>query len=452
MEHILNCITREYIIRAAKEIQKEGVDKNCDWNEYYVEIEDALFPFKSLVLRAYSYTEKADLDFECKSNESNRNKIRDLGYNILYLKGGMKYSEVNRNGLLVENKMSRVVWNENGWVTPSGPKGKSKTESYEKSHGYGHEEWNFNTKYVLGEYKYGFLEPINKHCKLYEGKLFNIMLFTRNRCDKSDYWVMALDNVEVINEEEANWVMKQYKKKGWLNEMKEDLENLNLDAPKSDEWTKEVKSLFNIKFKASQLFKGCILSPVELGDIRIHRYTLMSMPEDLEQKLKNQVKTHGSFEDSGSYDVNVFSSPIKRNYQTRETEIEINHGKIQEGFMRYLQQKYGKDNVKRECTGYGRTKIDITRRTPDGEVYYEVKSYSSLLTSFRQGIGQLLEYCLFPDVVKAKKIVLVSDINPRGDKELESYVEHVGKYLKIPFGYVCFDIEKKEVVYENGGE
>lgn len=179
----------------------------------------------------------------------------------------------------------------------------------------------------------------------------------------------------------------------------------------------------------------------------------MVSPEGVEKKIKIQAKTHGTFDESGTTDPNVLSSPIKRNYQSREAEIEIKHGEIQEGFMRYLQMKYGEENVRRECRAYGKSRIDIVRRLPEGgKVYYEVKSYASLLTSFRQGIGQLLEYCLYPDVEKAEKIVLVSDVDPRGNKELEAYVGHIGEFLKIPFEYVCFDREKKTVVYESDGE
>ena len=121
--------------------------------------------------------------------------------------------------------------------------------------------------------------------------------------------------------------------------------------------------------------------------------------------------------------------------------------------MIFLQNKYGVNNVKCECKGYGMSRIDIVRKTSEGEqIYYEVKSYTSLLTSLRQAIGQLLEYCLYPDVEKAKEIVLVSNIDPSQDKELQIYINRLKNYLKIPFSYICFDPDTKKIIYTNGQE
>ena len=116
-------------------------------------------------------------------------------------------------------------------------------------------------------------------------------------------------------------------------------------------------------------------------------------------------------------------------------------------FMRFLQGKYGTDNVKRECLGYGMSRIDIVRKSSKGKIYYEVKSYNDLQTSLRLGIGQLLEYCLYPNVEKAYELVLVSDINPISNKDLVNYINHIRDFLKIPFSYICFDPVKKKVLY-----
>lgn len=454
MPHLLDIIKHTHIDKAAYYLDEQGVDKDNEWNEYFVEVHQNFYPFKYLVGLAYQFATGHKIGDTFKSNKSNRNKIRDLGYNIRYVKGGIKYSELKENGSTNKSKIARITWNYYGWVTPSGYKGKSRTQSYEKYNGFGHEEWNFNAKFRLGEYKYGFLEPINKCFDKYAGEVYDISLFTRNGVEKVDYWVTTLKDVEIPCKEETDWVLKEYKKNGWFKEMKNDLKNEGLDEGKLDDWVQHGGQLFNIKFKVSQIWKEGTLIPIEdKSDIPSYRYTLMNMSVNVSQKYDDLPNTRGSFEDSGKTDTDISPIKYKRSYSSQEKEIEIRHGQIQREFMKFLQDKYGMGNVKRECRAYGLSRIDIIRKTPEGEeIYYEVKSYANLLTSLRQSIGQLLEYCLYPDVEKAKELVLVSDIDPQGNDELLKYVDHLRDYLKIPFSYICFNPDKKEILYMSGQE
>lgn len=454
MPHLLDIIKKEHIKRAAIHINKHGVDRNNEWNYYFVEVDNKFYPFKYIVSQAYKLATGNNIRSTFQSNQFNRNKIRDLGYNISYVKDGINYFEINENKLEIENRIARVTWNEYGWIAPSGPDGKSKTQSYEKNNGFGHEEWNFNPDHQIGDYKYGFLEPVNKFFETYTGRFYNISLYSRNNKDGKDYWITTLENVEIISKEEADWVVQEYIKRGWYKSMKSDLKNIGLNKTKLDDWPHDVNTLFNIKFKASQLFQLNDLIPVEnKNDIRSHRYNLMKISSNLVQRYKEKAKAHGSFETSGTTNPSNSLSKYKRKYQTQEKEIEIKHGLIQQEFMIFLQNKYGVNNVKCECKGYGMSRIDIVRKTSEGEqIYYEVKSYTSLLTSLRQAIGQLLEYCLYPDVEKAKEIVLVSNIDPSQDKELQIYINRLKNYLKIPFSYICFDPDTKKIIYTNGQE
>lgn len=452
MGYLLDTIGVNHINAAADFVKSHGVDDNKDLNNYFVEVGTGFYPFKFLVAKAYQLATGKEISSEFQSNPSNRDRIRNLGYNIKYIKDGIKYSEFAVSKLPVENKMARIIWNTHGWETPSGYEGKSRTKSYENSNGFGHEEWNFNRGHQLGEYKYGFLEPINKCFAKYSGNVYHISLFTRNRADRNDFWVTTLHHVEVISKDEAQWVLREYKRRGWFDEMKKDLEAEGLDGAKLDEWIHDQFLLFNIKFKASQLYQ--LEEPIPIEDknrISCHRYSLLNISSDLRESVERQCKEHGTFDNSGTTDCEV--SPIKlyRNYRVQEQTdmIEIGHGRIQQEFMRYLQGKYGKDNVKRECRGYGMSRIDIERKTPEGIIFYEVKSYNNLLTSLRHSIGQLLEYCLYPNVENARELVLVSDIDPRSDKDLLDYINHVRGFLKIPFSYICFDPEEKKVRFSN---
>ena len=75
--------------------------------------------------------------------------------------------------------------------------------------------------------------------------------------------------MEIISKEEADWVVQEYIKRGWYKSMKSDLKNIGLNKTKLDDWPHDVNTLFNIKFKASQLFQLNDLIPVEnKNDIR----------------------------------------------------------------------------------------------------------------------------------------------------------------------------------------
>ena len=57
-----------------------------------------------------------------------------------------EYIEIDKiNEQPIENRMSRICWNSEGWIKPTGKEGKSKyKESFEFQHNYGHEEWLFD--------------------------------------------------------------------------------------------------------------------------------------------------------------------------------------------------------------------------------------------------------------------------------------------------------------------
>lgn len=346
-----------------------------------------------------------------------------------------------------ESKIARITWNTNSWVKPSGLAGKSTNPSFEYENGFGHEEWLFDGDKVVDGYKYGFLEPIHKHRSKYEGQLFDLSLYTRDSESNSNFWVANLKDVEILLQEEAEQIFDHYKKEGWYDEMKSDLYNLNLDSKQLDIWIKKgAEQLFNIKFKASQINEiPTELIPVLDNEIRSTRYTLMNIPTSVKEKIEDESKTGFSFYDSGSEEADL-NTRGKRRGQKREIELELKHNIIQTKLLKYLQNKYGKSVVKRECRAYGALRIDITRKTDTGFVFYEIKTYNSLRTSIREGIGQLLEYSLYPNVNEAEEIVLVSHVEPTA--EVKEYINHIKKYINLPFSYIYFDTEKEDIITE----
>lgn len=347
-----------------------------------------------------------------------------------------------------ESKIARLTWNTNKWVKPSGLQGKSKSSSFESENGFGHEEWLFDGDKVINNYKYGFLEPIHKHKNLYEGKTFDISLYTRDGNLKKNYWVTTLKQVKVISHEEAKEVLDYYKENGWYDEMKYDLYNLNLNTKQLDDWVKEGAShLFNVKFEASQINEIPIdLIPItDKEHIPSNRYNLMNISDVIQKEYDEKVKSKFSFENSGSKEADLETNGKRKSNRT-EIELEYRHNVLQKKFLKFLQNKYGKSFVKRECKAFGASRIDITQKTKTGFVFYEIKTYNSLRYSIRESIGQLLEYCFYPNVIEAEKLVLVSDVSP--SEEIKRYLLHIKEYINIPFSYLHFDIEKEKIILE----
>lgn len=346
-----------------------------------------------------------------------------------------------------ESKICRITWNTNGWIKPSGLSGKSKHPSFEKEYGFGHEEWLFDGDKVIDGYKYGFLEPIHKYRSKYEGRLFDLLLYTRNSDSSQNFWVTTLKDVEVINSEESEKVLAYYKNQGWYNEMKSDLYNLSLDSKQLDSWIQEgAEQLFNIKFKESQIneIPNDLIIVSNADEIPSNRYTLMDFESKICENIIENMKTCFSF-DSGSEEANL-ETKSQRSGNKKNIELELKHNVLQTKFLKYLQQEFGKKSVKRECNSYGASRIDITRKTDTGFVFYEIKTFNSLRSSIREGLGQLLEYCLYPNVIEAESIVLVSHVHP--SEEIKEYLTHIKKFINLPFSYIHFDLDKETIISE----
>lgn len=415
----------------------------------YYKTAKALSEKQQEILNAYKQSIKLDfpqIGFDKISKYTWENLIRESRE---YIQKHLADYDILKKILWKETKIARIIWNTNKWIKPSGQRGKAVSESFEKESGFGHEEWLLDADKVIEGVKYGFLEPVHKHRSTYEGKIFDILLYTYDSENKQRYWVGELKDVEVLTEEESERILAFYRQKGWYDEMKNDLRDLNIPPSYLEDWVKsDPTMLFNIKFTVSQI-RGISpeLIPIsESDDVPCDRYILMNCPLNSVQKFEQTVKRHFSFADSGSKEADL-AQYCSRKSCVKELELKLKHNKLQSSFLVYLQSKYGKDCVKRECVAYGGSRIDVVREIGKKEyIFYEIKTYGNLRTSIRESLGQLFEYCFYPDVEHAKQLILVSDLEP--SEEERNYLQHIKKYIKIPFNYVHFNIEEGKVISE----
>jgi hypothetical protein len=260
-------------------------------------------------------------------------------------------------------KISRICWNSDDWKKPSGSEGKSQNKnSYECQHGFGHEEWIFDTSKLIDGYNYAYLQSIYKHCD--RNAVYDISLYTikveGNK--KIRYWLGEIFQVEAIGAEESKRVLKIYKEKGWYDEMKAELESAGVEASEIDRINKS--DFFVLKFKPENLMTVTHYS---------FSHTDPAVPSNYYNLINFICKPNGhnlnnSFEFlSGNKNKEDFG-----NRQNRQSDVETFyiHNKIQKSLYELLCFEYDDKNVGTENnTGYN-SRVDLVVRINKSSFYF----------------------------------------------------------------------------------
>lgn len=340
----------------------------------------------------------------------------------------------------MEQKMARICWNSNNWRIPSGRDGKSlDTKSYENKNGFGHEEWLFDLEKIINGYHYGALQPIGKHQDSYQGQVFNILLYTYKSDDKEWYWVGWLNNVIAISKEESINVYEEYKNRGWLEEMKNNLAAVEANQNELNTYS---SYCFNVKFLPSEIIP--VSSGLQLFNddqkIQHNRYTLLNIDQNIVSSLENaQIEIVG----------NNFSKNRKtiftKSFSKYSKEYEFTHVIIQETFFAYLKKYFPNDKLKMEARITKlNCSIDIYQiKKVSIKIIYEIKTFVDLLYSIRVALGQLLEYGYYPNRSEKYKLVIVSNKHITSDIKL--YIDNLKSLFNLDIGVINFDSENKTI-------
>lgn len=84
MAHQLDFIRRDDILNAFMLISREGVPKDNEWSEYWINHQNKLYQFKYVVEVASTFTKTPIETTDFTSNDSSRKYISNLGFHILY--------------------------------------------------------------------------------------------------------------------------------------------------------------------------------------------------------------------------------------------------------------------------------------------------------------------------------------------------------------------------------
>lgn len=350
---------------------------------------------------------------------------------------------------LNQKRIARLAFNTNGWIMPSGLYGKSThPDTHEARHGYGHEEWLFDTSKLINGFHYAFLEPIRKQQTAFIGKKYNVWLYTIDSVSKKRYWVGEIDNVEVLDTAQAEIIKKEYIQRNWMKEMESQILALGAN-PKGFSNRKGV-DLFNIRFvpNDAKLNDPYFELPIENSINEQSRYAFAFFKEEF--NVVEEIETAFIFINPNSSNPGSGNTDVKRNTHHREPktiEISYLHKAISDDLTTVLRNQYGFNNVAPEHTaGYGANRIDIVVNDINGLIFYEIKTYANLRTSIREALGQLIEYASWTNKNKANELIIITQ--PSSDFELEKakiYFEHLRRTFKLPIYYQSFDLETKQL-------
>jgi hypothetical protein len=314
-------------------------------------------------------------------------------------------------------KIAKICWNDYMWSKPSGTNGKSPSASaHENSYGYGHEEWVLDKSRVINGFHYGFLQPLNLKTDRHVGNKYKIWLYSIT--ERQKLLIGCIENAICISQDESKDIYKVYKKKGWLNQMIEELERAGINS-------KALKNTpdyiyFNIKFKIGSIKLYDEFRKISSKDknLTTTRYKLLNKVAEFKFE---KIKERGS----ESYLRNAVS----------ETTVDQYHVKIQNALAKLLAKDGNFKNIKIESNN-----IDVQANSLDGEVhFFEIKT-DTPKNNIRQAIGQLFEYSLFPESNKADRLIVIGDEEP--SKAVKNYIKHLRFKTKLKLFYRWVDMDK----------
>ena len=317
-------------------------------------------------------------------------------------------------------KIARLCWNARGWRQPSGKDGKSKSkDTYEQSNGFGHEEWLLDDSRIYKDgYHYGFLEQLRKSSDKHCDKEYDIHIYTISP-NKQRVYLGCLKNATGISHQKAEEVYKYYKKKGWIDEMRQEV--INVKGNISDF---NPKFMFNVKFKFEDAKIYYSNQPIlAIESIPSTRYNLL----DKKNEFKYEKDKDGNVK---ILDVSIF----ERSINAGKIIIDPLHKKIQNAVAQLLKDEYSKIELEKKQSVLSEQRVDIIAfSNKDKEWhFFEIKTLSAK-RSIREALGQILEYAHYPNNIRANKLYIIGPEPP--DKNDKAYMQFLRKRYSLPIWY-----------------
>lgn len=324
----------------------------------------------------------------------------------------------------------RICWNTEGWTFPTGEAAQSETGTYVSSNGFGHEEWLFNFEWIINGWKYGRLQPVARSLEKLADESIDLCLYTLSPRDGA-MTVGSIDGVRVLDEEEAEFALSEFRNRGWLDDMATDLKEIDVNP--SIIRDSKVLDIFNVAFDPQ---KVKLLDPVRVlqaGDPlypSVNRYVLTSIASD-----RPEAELQGDKMRRGSSEPNKTATSSRRK-STAPIQVQLRHTRLQNQLFEFLRARG--DEVM-----YEEDHVDLKIKRSDADILLELKTASSARLCIREGLGQILEYAYWGEDLGASTLAIAGRVHP-SPADIE-YLKFLRGHYGLPLQYWKFDSEAQEI-------
>ncbi|MBN2447973.1 MAG: hypothetical protein JXO22_14675 [Phycisphaerae bacterium] len=322
--------------------------------------------------------------------------------------------------------LSRICWNSENWIAPTGEARHLEGNSYVAQYGFGHEEWLLNFSWLINDEHYAHLVPVNKSYKRVAGQRIDLLLFTITP-DQSRMFVADLKDIEVLSEADAQKALDHYRQRGWLDEMIKQVELVEGDTEGITEgnplW------LFNVRFRRDQVRMWTPPERMPRGEFFAHRHRYLLY--ELEDS------TPGAFYTPRR---SPRTTPLPTGMTTRraipDTPVRRMHNALQDHLRCLLVAEYGEDGVSIEEDW-----IDLVLRRGGDTDIIEIKTAPDARLAIREAVGQLLEYAYYPTAKNRGKLRLRIVAPSIAPPDVIEYLGTLSKRFQLPVSYHPVSLE-----------
>src|SRR5574344_34445 len=332
-----------------------------------------------------------------------------------------------------ERRVARIVWNTQFWKEPSSVADKIKNRNaYENKYGYGHEEWLFDYSKQIDGFQYAYIQAISK--LNYEERKFDLYLISRDVLNNTFYWIGMIKDVQNISYDEALQIQRKFIQKGFVKEMKAQLNAINVNK----EYVDDFEYIPNFKFKKENVEIYSTPKPISKDNpnIKSTYYSTLFYFKPFDDKTPSKMLFRAG--------LSAEKEQVVVSYNKHLKEISKLHPVIKKICFEKLCIQYGKSKVGSEIKTAIGTQIDIVVQiTNEKYILYEIKSYPSIRENIRQALSQLLEYANYGEELNIDKLVIVSQ--EEVDALSEQYLNLIRNKYYIPIYYQQVNLQTGEL-------
>ena len=324
--------------------------------------------------------------------------------------------------------IARISYNRSHWRRPTrDAQYHEKVGTFNNDNGFGLEDWLFRNEWMISGWRYAFLQGVNDSYNrlIKENEPFDVTLFTLDQPIVRRLYIATIRDVECLQPDQANEAKAIFQKKGWLDIMREEVQRCGARTEGLDKDLR-AKHLLNIRFRLPNITFYPPETVIQPDDpVRKFNYYTLNLASKQIEKLnkENARRTRLGIE-------TLISPKEFERRAVAPTLVSPEHAKMQVQLVKELKQEYPGAQIVCE-----ENFVDVTVRTPDETLLFEIKSDLAARTVLRQALGQILEYAYHRPALHAPPARLIIVGRSKLENEDRRYLNHLRNTFGLPLDY-----------------